>query len=56
MLTMVFTEAMTAADGSSSSSIGMHCSLKGIDTAAPRIGSPRMPRIASARFAGANAL
>ena len=53
---MVFTESITAADGSSSSSRGMHTSLYGMDTPAPRIPSPRIPATAAAMSVGANAL
>ena len=55
-LTMVLTESMAFADGSITSTRAMTSSLYGIDTAQPRIPSPRTPAIAWARSVGAKAL
>jgi len=49
VLTMVFTEPMAAADGSSSSTRGMAASLNGMETALPRMPSARMPVMAPGR-------
>ena len=48
MLTMVFTASMAAADASSSSTSAMTSCFHGIETAQPRIRSPRTPAMASA--------
>lgn len=55
-LTMVLTASTRAAEGATWSSIGMTAVLCGMETAAPRIGSPRMPATACARSVGAKAL
>ena len=47
-LTMVFTEWMARADGSTSSTRAMTSSLNGIDTEQPRMPRARTPPIAAA--------
>ena len=56
MLTIVFTESMARADGSSSSTNGITASLNGIEMPAPRMPSPRMPATAAAMSGVVNAL
>ena len=55
-LTMVLTEWMARADGSTSSTSAMTSSLNGIDTEQPRMPSARTPPMAAAMSVVVNAL
>jgi hypothetical protein len=54
--TIVLTESMAFADGSRASTRGMTSSLNGIETAQPRIPSPRRPAMAAGRSVVVKAL